>query len=73
MTSAAVALGCVPLPFPLSVFSILGYRLPDLIHKYVNKQKQACPLFSEFVVPVIDPAVDGYDLRGLKCRYATRT
>ena len=49
--------------------SILNHRLPTLIHKYTMKEQEACPLFAEFVVPVIDPAVDGYDLRGLTCRY----
>ncbi len=50
---------------------IMNYLVPDIIHKYVNKNQESCAVFQEFVVPTIDPAVDGYDLRGLTCRYCT--
>ena len=62
---ACVHVGC-------GLCSILSHLLPGIVHRYVNKVKDACPVYNEFVVPVINPVEDGYDLRGLKCRYVSR-
>jgi hypothetical protein len=48
--------------------SIMVATVPELLHRFDNKDKGNCAVFQEFLVPPMNPKLDGYDLRGLKCR-----
>lgn len=50
-------------------YSIIDARFGDLIHHFDNKDKGNCAIYQEFLVPPMIPEEDGYDLRGLQCRW----
>jgi hypothetical protein len=47
----------------------MATRFPDLVRVFNNGNRGTCAVFDEFVLPTLNPAVDGYDLRGLACRF----
>ena len=51
-----------------NILSIIVQNFPELVHQYDNKNKGNCAVFKEFLVPIMVPDLDGYDLRGLQCR-----
>ena len=46
----------------------MNANFKDLLHSFDNGDKGNCAVFQEFLVPTVNPRVDGYDLRGLQCR-----
>lgn len=52
-----------------NILSIVAARFPDLVRLFDNKDAGTCRVFKEFLMPPLDPKLDGYDLRGLQCRW----
>lgn len=53
-----------------NVLTIMDFLAPDLFHHFeATDSKATCAVFAEFLNPPMNPLVDGWETRGLNCKW----